>query len=244
VSLREDNGFTLIEVVVSAACLMLIISAIATLFVNGNNSSLASQRQSAMTQVANQQIELIHQQVKTIGFQGLAMTSLPAAASATTLPYSATTHLDPNYFAITKSGCGASGAEYQIEANWDDTSEGYATSNEPQFSGCDIGNEPLIASGGGFVTPQKTVSLGSNGTATVDTYVTQTNVGCNASLGNGNCGSDARRVIVAVVPAPGTSGNYDTQPNSPLYVSTIFTNPTPSNAPSSSIGLTLGVSLG
>ena len=45
-SQRED-GFTMIEVLMAAFCLALIVGAVATLFVTGNRSSLAGQRQGA-----------------------------------------------------------------------------------------------------------------------------------------------------------------------------------------------------
>ena len=117
-----------------------------------------------------------------------------------------------------------------------------ATTNEPAFPGCDTGYEPLIAASGGLVTPSQTVAVGAN-TAIVDSFVTQANVGCNGSLGSGNCTNDARRVTVAVTVSHG-NGRYTVAPNSPVYTSTIFTNPTPSNSPNSSVGLTLGLSIG
>ncbi len=243
----DDAGFTMIEVVVAAFCVALIIGASATLFVTGNNTSLASQRQSAVIAVADQQIEQIRQAVKTNGFSALAMSAAPAAGSSVTLPYSgapgaAVTRTDPNYFATTKTGCGASNAELTIEANYDNTNEGTATSNEPTFSGCDAGAEPLIIQSGGIVTPSQSVSVGSE-TATVDSFVTQTNLGCNTSLGSGGCSNDARRVVVAVkLNQINTSSGAG--PAAPTYISTIFTNPIPTNAPNSSVGITLGLGIG
>ena len=47
-------------------------------------------------------------------------------------------------------------------------------------------------------------------------------------------------MIVAVVPdSPSTFGQA-----SPVYVSSILTNPVPSNQPNSSVGLTLGLTIG
>ena len=54
---RNEDGFTMIEVIVAAFCLALIVGAVATLFVSGNRSSLAGQRQAALIAVADQQIE-------------------------------------------------------------------------------------------------------------------------------------------------------------------------------------------
>jgi hypothetical protein len=170
------------------------------------------------------------------------MNAAPAAGTVSTLPYSTTTFTDPNHFVTAKSGCGSSNAEFTIEANYGNTGEGTATGNEPPFSGCDVGTEPLIEQSGGVVTPQATVAVGTE-TATVDSYVTATNLGCNASLGTGGCTNDARRVIVAVK-FNGSTGVFNSGPNAPLYVSTIFTNPIPTNAPNNSIGITLGLGIG
>jgi type II secretory pathway pseudopilin PulG len=243
----REAGFTMIEVVVAAFCVALIIAASATLFVTGNNSSLGAQRQSAVTAVADQQIEQIRQAVKTSGFSALAMSAAPAAGSSATLPYggapgAAVTRTDPNYFATTKAGCGASNAEFAVETNYDNTNEGTATSNEPTYSGCDAGDEPLIIQSGGIVTPSQTVSVGTE-TATVDSFVTQTNLGCNSSLGSGSCSNDARRVVVGVQ-LNQTNTNSGAGPSAPTYLSTIFTNPIPTNAPNSSVGITLGLGIG
>jgi hypothetical protein len=53
-------------------------------------------------------------------------------------------------------------------------------------------------------------------------------------------------VIVAVVPAStaaSTSGPTGGRPVTPLYVSTVFTNPNPSGVAQSTIGLSVGASL-
>jgi Tfp pilus assembly protein PilW len=237
---RDERGDTLIEIVVAAMLAALVIAAATALFVSGNDVSLAAQRQAELISVADQQIENIRQQVKTQGFSSLAMSALPATGSSATLSYSSKTDVDPNHFAVAASGCGLSNEGYTIETNYDNTSEG--TASIPAESGCGTGVEPLLAQSGGFVTPQQTnVTVGS-GTATVDSYVTDTNVGCNTTLGSGLCTNDARRVIVAVT--FNNAGRYDIGGTSPVYVSTIFTNPTPTNAPNSSAGLTLGVQLG
>jgi type II secretory pathway pseudopilin PulG len=262
---EREQGFTMIEVIVAAFCLALIVAAVATLFVTGNRSSLAGQRQAALIAVADQQIEKIRDQVKTLGFDALAMGSAPSAASSATLSSDANVQVDPNYFALSSAGCGASNEGYAIETNYDNTSEG-AASGTPSWSGCTNAGfsviEPLEILSGGFVSPQQTnVAVGTE-TATVDTYVTDTYVGCTSSLGgcptvSGNSVSgctfpmttaastecaDARRVIVAVVPAP--SAHQDAAQNSPVYISTIFTNPSPSNTPTNPLGINLGASIG
>jgi hypothetical protein len=54
-------------------------------------------------------------------------------------------------------------------------------------------------------------------------------------------------VIVAVVMnnhGYATGGRSEIGPNSPVYVSTIFTNPNPSNSPDNPAGVTLGLNIG
>ena len=92
----REAGFTIIEVLVATLFLALVVGAVGTLFVTDSNSSLASQRQSQLIAVADQQIELIRQTVKTSGFASLAMSAAPAAGTNSTLSYSATTHTNPN----------------------------------------------------------------------------------------------------------------------------------------------------
>jgi len=276
-----EHGFTIIEVLVAALMLALIIAAASALFVTGNDGSIAAQRESQLISVADQQIETIRQEVKTSGFAELAMQTTPSGLPGSipnTSPFSSL-KADPNSFAVVKSGCGGSGEEYDIEANYDNTADPNSVSGQPEnpentsasgltsWSGCDSGAEPLeiLNSSLGFIKPQQTITVGSD-TAVVDTYVTDTYVGCNTvgssacptvsngTIQSGTCTfpttssptstlcSDARRVIVAVV--IDDHGRLNIGPSAPVYVSTIFTNPTPSNEPSSTIGITLGVQLG
>jgi type II secretory pathway pseudopilin PulG len=268
-ALGGEEGFSLIEVLVAALILVLIISSATVLFADGNDSSVASERDSQLISVADQQIETIREEVKTEGFDLLAMNAAPAAGSGSTFSYSSTTYADPNHFVSASTGCGLSNEGYEIEANYDNTSGGAAPGVLP-WSGCTDTStavaEPLEILSGGFVTPQQTnVAVGTD-TATVDTYVTDTYVGCTSSAGElstcptttGNvvagCSwptapsasttcADARRVTVAVV--LGDHGSrFNIGQSSPVYVSTVFTSPTPSNAPNTAIGLTLGVQLG
>lgn len=273
---RSEHGFTIIEVLVAALILVTVVAAATALFVHGSDTSLGTQRESQAISVADQQIETIREQVKTQGFDSLAMSSLPAGGSGTTLASGdqlsglGNTYTDPNHFVSSGlNGCGSSDAGYAIEADWDDTSQGPASGVTP-WSGCTDSSatvdEPLEVLSGGFVTPQQTdVTVGSY-TATVDTYVTDTYVGCNSSLGGcpttssgfvSNCSwptstaasttcADARRVIVAVVVNNplASDGRAEIGPNSPVYVSTVFTNPNPSNSPDNPAGATLGVNIG
>lgn len=272
---RSQHGFTIVEVMIAALILVLAITTASSLFVRGSDASLSTQRESQAISVADQEIEMIRGEVKTKGFDSLAMSSLPATGSSGTLANDGltglgNTHTDPNYFVTTgQNGCGSGNAGYAIEADWDDTSQGPASGVTPWSSCTDTGSvidEPLQVLSGGFVTPQQTnVTVGSY-TATIDTYVTDTYVGCNTQLGgcptttsgsvsgctwpsstsaSTTC-ADARRVIVAVVVNSGfaSTGRADIGPNSPVYVSTVFTNPNPSNSPDNPAGVTLGLNIG
>jgi prepilin-type N-terminal cleavage/methylation domain-containing protein len=239
--LRGEHGFTMIEVLIAAVISVTVIGAGAALFSTGNDSSLASQRQTELISVADQQIENIRQAAKTSGFAALTMKSAPAAGTNSTLTYSSATHTDPNDFVSNSTGCGTSNAGYLIEANYDSSSEGIAP-GLASWTGCTTGAEPLVVQSGGIVTPKQTVTVGSD-TATVYSYVTDTYIGCSSALGNCSAAAgDARRVIVAVLLNNG--GRHDIGQSSPVYVSSIFTNPVPTNQVNSSIGLTLGVNLG
>lgn len=273
IRLTDSRGFTVVEVLVAALMMALIVGAAAALFVNGSDASVATQRQAQLISVADQQLENIRQAVKTQGFNKLAMSGQPAALPGT-IPnssYSSTLKADPNAFVKSLTSCGASNEELLIESNYNNTAEGVplnpqnltlgllpwlnCTNTSSQFG------EPLEILSNGFVTPQQTVTVGSD-TAVVDTYVTDTYVGCNSS-GFGNCPStsggsvscgswptttasttcgDARRVIVAIV--LGDHGRNNFGPSAPVYESAVFTNPTPSNEPSSSIGFTVGGKIG
>jgi type II secretory pathway pseudopilin PulG len=262
----------MIEVLIAAVILVTVIAATSALFVRGSDASLSTQRQSQAISLADQEIEAIRQQVKTQGFDALAMRSLPATGAATTLgAIGPNTYTDPSHYVSTGlTGCGPSNAGYAIEANWDNSAEGAASSVTPWSSCIDTTaaiDEPLEVLSGGFVTPHQTnVTVGSD-TATVDTYVTDTYIGCNSALGScpstssgsvSGCSwptstttsttcADARRVIVAVVVndhSYSSTGRADVGSNSPTYVSTVFTNPDPSNSPDNPAGVTLGLNLG
>jgi prepilin-type N-terminal cleavage/methylation domain-containing protein len=234
---RDARGFTLIEVLVAMLVTLVVIGAMSTTFIQNNDSALAGQRQAQLYSVAQQQIEKIRTIVSRYGFSALALTAKPTAPTDAVLPTNPT---DPNDFIRNWS---SSSPSYLIEINYNDSTQG-------QISSVASNNgEPLeISATTGQVTPSATATVGS-GTATVYTYVTQATVPCltraTALTGVANtcAADDARRVVVAVKLAnPTTSQSIG--PNAPVYVSTVFSNPIPSNQPSSAIGLHLGLNIG
>jgi hypothetical protein len=248
---------TLVEVIVAAALATLVIGASAMLFATADKSALGSQRGAQLLAVANQQIEKIREEVKTnaSGFSGLSMSCDPSSSACVpvpssgvngTLSYNSHVYTDPNHWISGSQNCGSNSEGYLIESNWDSSAEG-ALGSVAAWTGCAAGAEPLLV-GGGIVVPYQTVTVGS-GTASVYEYVTDTYVGCAGSSVNSSlsaCGSatnnDARRLIVAVVPNNG--GSLNSGVNSPQYMSTVFSNPVPSNQVNTTLGLTLGLSLG
>jgi type II secretory pathway pseudopilin PulG len=242
----DEDAFTLIEVIVGAMLLALVVAAATALFISGSDSSLAAQRESQLISVADQQIENVRQIVKTSGFSALGLSSPPPTASSATVKFNSSTPLDPNSYVTTCDGNSA----YKIEANYDNSSEGLVSSLPVEPPCTTAGLEPLVT--GGTLPPNPpSVTVGSMTVALYE-YVTQTSVGCNSSLGSGGCTGDARRVIVVAVDSQAATRCSSTVSinrcslgaNAPVYLTTIFTNPTPSNAPNKSIGLTLGLQLG
>jgi type II secretory pathway pseudopilin PulG len=289
--LDGERGFTLIEVLVAALVLILIVSAGTGLFIHGEDSSIAAQRNSELISLADAKIETIRQEVKTEGFAALAMSVNPQTLNTSTIPNTApagtTIAIDPanSSFYKTVTGCGSSNEEYAIQRNYDSSTVSAPTvpstgaTGVTAWQGCDAGYEPLEILTSGFVSPYQTVTTADPGvtdTYVVDTFVTDTYVPC-ASGGSLSCPSvtssgsgtsmvqtvqcpgsvttnfptsiassaicaDARRVTVAVV--LDDHGRHTLGQSSPVYVSTIFTNPTPINDPTSSLGLNLGLQLG
>jgi type II secretory pathway pseudopilin PulG len=261
-----QDGFTMVELVVAILLITVVIGGLALSFAASNDSALGTQRQAQALAVADQQIEHIRAEVKTYGFAALAMNALPAAAVAGTVPGQANNPTDPNSYVTTlTAGCGTYTYNWgdtlptkglKIETSYNNSSLGTVSPFTP-VTNCGNGVEPFVVLDGtdaarptqptGFVTPKQTgVTIGT-GSGTVYTYVTDTNLGCNTGGGcdgsAGASGPDAVRVTVAVKPdTPGS--RTDTGGNAPVYVSSVFSNPIPSNQPNKSLGLTLGVNLG
>lgn len=264
---RSEAGFTLVEVIVAALILVLVVAAAASLFASGSKSSLAAQRHAEEIEVADQQIEQIREEVKTAGsFSNLRMQQSPVAdTSPPTVDGRIST--DPNAFV--SGSCFYIETNWDAPL-----SSGNALSSVSTWPGCPTGAEPLAVSqptsaATAVATPPRPVAIGS-ATGTAYTYVTYTNLGCNPGLvGASSCYNpsspatacmsstgcftplgDAMRVTVAIVLNNGGTNNTgsaaedDIGQNSPVYVSTILTNPVPSNQPNTSVGLSLGVGLG
>lgn len=249
----------MIEVMIAMMIAIVVVGALAVMFVTANDSSIANQRQVSLLSLAQQQIERVRDVVKGSGFGALALTSNPPAGADSPLPSSPA---DPNDF-ITSWGSGSEA--FLIETNYNSTAEGLAA-NTPSAG------EPLLVNGtngisGGQLTPVVYVDIANGQTyssaasvpagdsfGSVHTYVTQSSTaGCNAEIndtdgdasagpdGDGDdtsCAGDVRRVIVAVrLNSVGSAQGLGS--NTPTYTTTVFVNPVPSNQPNSASGLRL-----
>jgi hypothetical protein len=220
--------------------ILLIVGALSILFVRSNDSSFSSQREINQLTVLQQQIEKVRQAVKQYGFSAIALNASPQGPTDPPIPADPT---NPNDF-VSASGCGAS---FEVESNYNATAEAFPTSSkladnpEPLLvNGCAVNGSTIS---GGQLSPVQYSDLTTGATsasppasdpyATVYTYVTQTQaVGCNTALGA--CGSDARRVVFAVVLQHAAT---DIGANYPTYSTTVFVNPIAANQPTQASGL-------
>ncbi len=276
----DQNGFTLIEVMVAALVSVLAFTALGVVLLGGVNQATADVRQAQLIDVADQQIEQVRAEVAADGFTALAMSSAPTAAATSSTVQS--TWTNPYAFLQTSASCGTSNEYLEIESNYDDISTSSPANPPPGFnawSNCGTDGEPIqVLASSALVQQQATAaacststatisspcteSLGGAVTVTIYTFVTDTYVGCGesgsvscptatsgtvtscastnfptSSASSTPCG-DARRVTVVVVP----SGELHASRSTPIYVSSIFTNPTPStNQQGTGIGLRLSV---
>jgi len=236
----DERGFTLVEVIVAMVVALLVIGAAASGFARNSDSADAAQLQSELLTVAQQQIEKVHSIVTQYGFDALALNATPPTPTDAVLPTDPT---DPDDFIRNHSSASPS---FLIETNYNATGGGQISSvvsNNGEPLEIDTTNgriAPTVASNPADVNTQ--VAVGS-GTATVYTFVTQATVPCNTTVLGGCAASDVRRVIVAVRTNTAT-GAKQIGPNAPVYISTVFSNPIPSNQPSSATGLRLGLNIG
>ena len=240
--LRDANGFTMIELVVSIFIAIIVIGALSALFVTSNDSSFASQRELSELSVLQQQIERVRQTVAEYGFSALALTSAPAGPTDSPLPTDPT---NPDDF-VSGSACSEA---FTVESNYNNTAESYPVSagviaDNPEsllVNGCTVSSNAIS---GGQLAPVQYADLTTGATsssapssdpyATVYTFVTQTSMaGCNTSLG-GSCTGDVRRVVLAVILNHAAA---DVGPSYPTYSTTIFANPVASDETANASGL-------
>jgi type II secretory pathway pseudopilin PulG len=219
--LRDESGLTLIEVMITLLVSLIIIAASAQFFVLANGSSNAGRRQVNLLALAQAQIEQVRQTVKHYGFGSLGLTSIPAKAGADTSPSDPTDFID------------STGTKWEVEENYD-------------VPGTILTTEPLVT--GGMIAAKQTNVAAGSATATVWTFVSQVPdvCGLTSSLCSGgattSANTDVRRVVVAVK-LNNTSGVHNAGPNNPQYLTTIITNPVPSDQVNAVDGLRIGLNV-
>jgi type II secretory pathway pseudopilin PulG len=202
---------------------LIVLGAVVNLIITGTQNSLAHERQADAASVAQDEIEAVRQIVKRYGFDALAMTASPAAGSGTL----ATNPSNPNDY--------VTGSSLRIALDYRNSSRGYASpSTEPLVIG-------PVSGATAQVNPQQTVTVSSAAgvqtTYTIYRYVTQRTPVCRTT-----CGTDDRRVTIAVVHTAVTSSKLQDE-SKPVWVSTVITRSVPSNQANSGQGLEIGVNL-
>jgi prepilin-type N-terminal cleavage/methylation domain-containing protein len=162
----DERGFTLIEVIVAALVLVLAFTALAVIFINGQNESSAAVEQSQLINVADQQIEQVRGQVNNGGFNALGLSAVPTVASqfkntdgtAATIQ---STYKDPDAFTFTTGTASC----FDINRNYDGASAAnFATETPPafvQWSNCSTYGEPLQTLGTTAMVQSGTLSSGA-----------------------------------------------------------------------------------
>jgi type II secretory pathway pseudopilin PulG len=248
--LSTEQGFSLVEAIVGAMISALIAGAVAMGLVESNDSSLATQRQTQLVSVLEARIEWIHQllaqEYTTNGFGVIALSTNPPKGKDNSLPVDPT---DPNDFVVHhnesyKTEAGKKTWEgFLIEKNYNNTEKGVisgASATEGEQLDVDANNGKIPGENFVDLTTEKTYTTEKEAAgsghpyAVVNTYVTldpedvsEVTGGCNTTAGTESTAEDARRVIVAARYHPAGEGVLaDTTPQ---YVTTLLTNPTPSN---------------
>jgi type II secretory pathway pseudopilin PulG len=223
--LRAEDGMSMIEVMITMLITLSIIGTMTAFFVNAGDSSLANTRQVNVLALAQQKIENIRQQVARYGFGTLGLTGSITKAGLDT------DASNPTDFVT------ATLTSFEVQGNYD-------------VPGTILATEPLVTGGTlAEITPNVTVG---NATATVYTFVTQVNDVCNSALATAGSlctgtvtaasNSDVRRVVVAVQLDATNQLNHNRKP-APQYLTTVITNPVPSDQVNNALGLRIGLNV-
>ena len=219
----NEDGFTLIEVVVAIMVIALIMGATVELMTTGFKSSLANTRQVEALSLAQQQIEQIRQSFRQSGFSAIAINGSVSSYTPrdTTPPANPTT---PNDYVQPSAGT------FNVMPNYHDS------------TGAPLASETLLFdTTNGRISPVSTGVAAGNATATVWRYVTQRTETCNTAL-PGGCTNDSKRVIVAVL-LDNPSGTKNLGLNTPLYLSTVIDQQQPTDSIAAGNGLRIGVQI-
>ena len=292
----KQDGFTLIEVMVAALILVIGMTALASVLIGASNQAAAAVTESQLTNLADQQMELVRVDVADSGFPELAMSAMPTAATlpSGTAALRQSTYTDPDgWVAQGTVGAASNAACFQIQANYDSGTTAAPPVGFNPWSNCQSsGAEPLAVvtqstsgalvqvstQGSGTWTAGSwpppacpaapavaspcTQTLGTGRSAVIYTFVTYTYSGCSVAnpsqagcpsvststgtvtgctsaasfptspLASTVCG-DSRRVTVVVLPV----GTHAVSRQTPLYLSSVFTNPSPSPGEAAGIGV-------
>ena len=163
----DERGFTLIEVIVAALILVIAFTALAAVFINGQNESSAAVEQSQLVNVVDQQIEQVRAQVNNSNFDALGLAAAPTVAAQFALGGTPTTvestYEDPDAFGFTSS---SSTACFDVNQDYDNAqAANFATETPPQFtqwSNCSTYGEPVVLLGSSAMIRQGTLSMGAS----------------------------------------------------------------------------------
>jgi hypothetical protein len=206
-ALADERGFGILEVVISAAVLLLVTGAAFAMLIDAEKRTAGAQRHEAAISLAQREVERLRQ----FGYAELGMTGNPTAAA------------DGPDRNPSNPAEYVSGSNFEVRSDFRDR-----TSAPPP--GVATGVEPFVtpAAGGpatgGFDPAPQRLSAGGY-LYDVHRFVTWVDLECMVGgIDKCNSARDGKRIVVAVRPAPEQNGRQGA--TKPLWVSTVLTDPT------------------